>query len=604
MQRVFRSFTFRAIVLTLLLAYLSFADSSTHDEPAHLASGIYDLQIGGRDLYYVNPPLTRMLAALPASFFFDGSVFARSVEAGQLTYWGGGAGEMLWRLAGRKAELWLSWGRLLLLPLMALGLWATERLALELYGPRSSTLAGWLYVTCPTLLAAGHSVAADGTCSAIVIASCLAFYHWIKVPSWRRSFLAGGALGAALLTKTLVIFLPALFLGYWIVTSIWQRRFSRQYAWFIYSLQFLVLISIAWTILNAAYGFQGTFKRLDSYGFVSAVLVGDSSSAASQDAVGEGIALRETFGSYAVGNRFADTWAGAIRVPFPLYYVYGIDRQKRDFERQAPTYIRGAWKYGSWDDYVWSFLAKVPTGTLMLMLLASVYGLVRGSCHRNASSVLLWMILLGFFALNLCQTNMTIFFRYLSPGFPILYVLVSSVLQQRATGEGREEKQAISVSIITIVLLILTMLEVAMSFPHVTAFCNVWIGGPWYGQRSYIGTNEYGQNLWRLEKVLNALPSDASVFVCETYHQKLTDIGHGKYQSMPSTATIEQWKARRSNVEMLHPGWYVATQYDINPPGESFGCSFLARFRPASAIAPGLFLFYLSEQDIQLLHDE
>ena len=50
----------------LLVANLAFRWSPTPDEPAYIAGGLLIWQYGHFNLYSVNPPLARLLAALPA----------------------------------------------------------------------------------------------------------------------------------------------------------------------------------------------------------------------------------------------------------------------------------------------------------------------------------------------------------------------------------------------------------------------------------------------------------------------------------------------------------------------------------------------------------
>lgn len=50
----------------VLLAWISFGNSPNVDEPGHLVSGLCHWQLGRFEPYRVNPPLIRMLAAVPA----------------------------------------------------------------------------------------------------------------------------------------------------------------------------------------------------------------------------------------------------------------------------------------------------------------------------------------------------------------------------------------------------------------------------------------------------------------------------------------------------------------------------------------------------------
>ena len=48
-----------------LLAYGAWVHSPTYNEPAHLVAGISYWQFGRFDVYSVNPPLVKLVAAIP-----------------------------------------------------------------------------------------------------------------------------------------------------------------------------------------------------------------------------------------------------------------------------------------------------------------------------------------------------------------------------------------------------------------------------------------------------------------------------------------------------------------------------------------------------------
>src|SRR5687768_806574 len=50
---------------TLLLAYSAYVHSPTLNEPAHLVAGLSDWKFSRFDIYSCNPPLVKMVAALP-----------------------------------------------------------------------------------------------------------------------------------------------------------------------------------------------------------------------------------------------------------------------------------------------------------------------------------------------------------------------------------------------------------------------------------------------------------------------------------------------------------------------------------------------------------
>ena len=53
------------MIHTLLLGYSAYVHSPTLDEPGHLVAGLSHWKFGRFELYRVNPPLVRMVAALP-----------------------------------------------------------------------------------------------------------------------------------------------------------------------------------------------------------------------------------------------------------------------------------------------------------------------------------------------------------------------------------------------------------------------------------------------------------------------------------------------------------------------------------------------------------
>jgi hypothetical protein len=53
------------VIHTLLLAYSAYVHSPTLNEPAHLVAGLSHWKFGRFDIYSGNPPLVKMVAALP-----------------------------------------------------------------------------------------------------------------------------------------------------------------------------------------------------------------------------------------------------------------------------------------------------------------------------------------------------------------------------------------------------------------------------------------------------------------------------------------------------------------------------------------------------------
>jgi hypothetical protein len=589
-QQIPNAFASRAALLVALLVYLSFSDSSTHDEPKHFAAGLYDWNFRRHDLFYVNTPLVRMLASLPARHRFEVSDFPGFLRDETSTMWDGGTGDILWSRDGARAEFWLALGRCLLIPFALLGLCCTERFASKLYGDRAGPLAGWLYLLCPNLLAAGHSIAADGACAASVVAACYCFHLWLEGPTFGRCVRSGLSLGLAMSTKTMGVMLVPVFSLIWLIDRLRLRSVTRRRN--PHPLQFLCIFYLALVCLNSLYGWEGTFVPLGDYAFVSRTLAGP-----------EAIQVRRAPDVperlRPAGNRFRGSAFGAIPVPLPALYVYGIDRQKSDFETsEFPVFMHGEWRRGRWDDPLRIASIKLPVGTLGLAALAlTQVGFWPRRADKRSTSSTLWATLILILALNLAQTKMTIFFRYMVPCLPLLFVLISGILARDATGNRPRpglRKAAYS-------LLAITALETALAFPYVSAFCNATVGRTWRGQQSFQGVNEYGQNLWRLTAWLDRLPRADDVFLTGAYRLKVRDVTGRDFEALPSLDDLQSLARRRPAVPVIRAGWYVSTEYDRNPPSEGEGVGYLRPLVPVATIAPGLAVHRLSEQDAALI---
>lgn len=105
--------------------------------------------------------------------------------------------------------------------------------------------------------------------------------------------------------------------------------------------QLSVMVILSAFIINVGYGFEGSFQRISDYWFQSRTMT---------------MANFLANVSAGKGNRFADTWLGALPVPLPKNYLQGIDAQKLDFERGLDSYLRGQWADPGW----WYYCFTTP----------------------------------------------------------------------------------------------------------------------------------------------------------------------------------------------------------------------------------------------------
>jgi len=194
--------TFQAV----LLAWSGYRHSPTVDEPAHLAAGISHWQHGLTDLYAVNPPLVRMVAAIPMLAARPKTSWTafRSAEKQRAEFT---VGDALVKANGADIFRLMTLARWAVIPLVLLGGWVCWRWAGELFGPSSGLLALLIWCVSPNILAHGSLITADAASASVGLTAAWLFWHWLKQRTVLNAVSAGVALGVGLLVKsTLILF--------------------------------------------------------------------------------------------------------------------------------------------------------------------------------------------------------------------------------------------------------------------------------------------------------------------------------------------------------------------------------------------------------------
>jgi predicted membrane-bound dolichyl-phosphate-mannose-protein mannosyltransferase len=202
------AFVAAGVALYAALAITSMrTQSATFDEGSHLPAGYTYLKLGDHRLNPEHPPLVKTLAALPL-LFMDVTIKPDDEAWALRRQWEFGK-RFLYRW--NDADRLLFWGRL---PVVALGallgvsvfLWARHR-----YGQRAASLALFLCVLSPDVLAHGQLVTTDVGIALFMFLSVIAFDAASRRVSAGRVALAGLAAGAAFATKfSAVLLLPIL----------------------------------------------------------------------------------------------------------------------------------------------------------------------------------------------------------------------------------------------------------------------------------------------------------------------------------------------------------------------------------------------------------
>lgn len=270
------------------------------------------------------------------------------------------------------------------IPLSVIGGVVCFRWAAELYGQRAGLLSLGLWSLCPNILAHGQLITADVGAATLGVAAVYLFWKWCREPDWLRALTAGAGLGLAELTKSTWVLLFALYPVLW-VSCQWPvlRRASGRCLCRLTGQCGLILITGLF-VLNLGNGFEGSFRRVRDYEFVSGAFVG---SHGRLERLAKPPAGPNTPTAFAVqgrlndptlwaeepNNRFANAWFAGLPVPLPEDYLHGIDLQRVDFEANVPSYLRGEWRQnGWWYYYLYGLAIKVPLGTWCVALLATL----------------------------------------------------------------------------------------------------------------------------------------------------------------------------------------------------------------------------------------
>jgi len=453
----------------ICLARSDFWHSPTIDETAHLPSGISHWELGRFELYAVNPPLMRMIAALPITFInhqADWHRFSKYIPSRSEFK----VGHDFVTANGLRSMSLYTVARLALIPISV-----AVALLCFLWGRiESGNIAAMsvvaLYCFSPTVLANASMVTPDTGAALFCAFAVFQVRSWMLRPDLSTTISCGIAFGLAWLTK-----FTALALFILMPVAILISGHFRDTAFVLKTLRLTCVAFIAAVaFVNAGYIFEGTGERLGSLGFVSNN-------------------LKPIDGLAEAPNRFSETAVGRLPVPFPRNFVLGIDTQKRDFEYGFRSYLMGEWKHGGWwYYYLVGFLVKEPIGFQLMLYVSILHGLYhwkRWTKHsiREWSFIVLPPLLI--FGLVSSQTGFNHHMRYVLPAYPFLFIIAA-----RTVTLGKFCKW-FSYGCMT-----WQVVAVLWFAPHWMSYFNEAAGGPKNGHDWLVGSNiDWGQDILGLK---------------------------------------------------------------------------------------------------------
>lgn len=490
---------------SLLLAIGGWCHSPSWDEIGHLPSGVVHLRTGTFQLYHVNPPLVRMVAAIPvvcagADESWLGSASQPTFRRGE---WD--AGRNFIKANGEQTFTYFTLARWACIPFSLLGAIVCYMWARDLYGSLAGLFAMALWCVSPNILAHGQMITPDVGATSLGVAAFYSFWHWLRVPTRGLALTTGLLLGLMLLTKaTWIIAIPlwpVIFITYGFVNPYVRTRYRE---WKRRGGGMLAILLVSLYVLNLGYAFEETGVKLGDFPFVSQSLGGD---------LGDDLHLD------APGNRFKNSFLASLPVPLPANYVLGIDRQKLDFERGYWSYLRGEWRHaGWWYYYLYALTIKVPIGTWVIFGTAALMT-VWDRRYNAPFGAELFVLLPAILILSLVssQTGFNHHLRYVLPVFPFCFIWISKVIR------SIQLRQRI-VSGFVIASLLWSTASSLYYFPHNLSYFNEFVGGPRHGHDHLLDSNiDWGQDLLLLKWWMNHQTDKVPTFIAYSLPEGLVD---------------------------------------------------------------------------------
>ncbi len=540
-----------------MLTWIDWRTAPTWDEWGHLPSGLYHVQYSEFQPYCVNPPLVRMVAALPLVASDDGIRWIGfPFRPGDRPEWM--LRSVFLQTKGERCFELFSLARMALIPGSWLGTYLLWSIGRRFYGATSGWIAAVLWSFSPMALAFGGTIAPAVWAAVFGFLAAYRFYIWLTMRTWRATTWLALATAVALLCKSTWIMLPPVFLALWSLD--WLKHRHRAVG--KDALQCVVGMMIAWLVIHAAYDFHGVLRPLGDFEFHSRALTGYEGK------------------DFPTGNRFADSWLGQIPMPLPADYVQGIDIQKSDFEAGRPSYLFGTWQdHGWWYYYLVGIPLKEPIalwGLAALLILGAVLGLQRWIRWREFVLYAPGVIVLVFVS---SQNGFSHHLRYVMPFFPCLYLIASRCV-------------AVNSRWIRIAGCLFTLwyaLSSAAILPHSHAFFSEAVGGAAEGWRFLSDSNlDWGQDLLAIREWAQKNPDKRPIWLLYSpemldFQRLGIDAQNGEHhivQGLPNVA-----------------GWWAVCATPMTEPGREWFQKQLATIR----LSPTLKLIEVKPSDLDQL---
>lgn len=527
------SLLYRIAVISLLsihaglLAHLATWNSPTDLEPAFLASGISHWKFFRFELYRVNPPLPRMVSALPL-LLTGCKTDWKNYEVRPGTRAEYAVGKDFVTANRPYSQLLFVYARLACIPFSLAGGYFAYRWSREMYGDGAGILTLFLWAFEPNLLAHASLATPDCACWSAGLVASYVYWRWLRRPTWSQAALAGLMLGLALLTKfswiILYIVWPALF-AVWPHPEMPRRLIALPVGLIrirdtrLRAVQLVLIAALSLYVVNLGYMFDGSGTRLGSFTFVSSAFKGHEQPGAN-------------------GNRFSNTWLAELPCPFPAQFMLGIDTQKRDCEFfHTPSYLDGTFSHdGWWYYYLYGLSLKIPLGCVAIALATIAMRLLSKHPLFNKDDLVPGVTSLFLLVVLSWQTALNHHLRYCFPVIALLLVWLGqcpSLWSQISV----ERKWSWTVRAAGYALTGVCLLSFAIvslrSHPRQLSFFNLIAGGERAGWLRLLGSSfDWGQDAHFRSLSTSQHLRDRQIIPVVGYHHHETEPWNDTFQAM------------------------------------------------------------------------
>ena len=527
---------------------------ATHDEYWHIPVGLWNATHGQFHYENLNPPLPRVLAAVP--LIMAGAETGRVDETADKEH---RADAFVAANRDRYPSL-VTLARIPSILISVLTGWVLASWAREVFGPGAAVLSAVLWSFSPNVLGHASLVTSDVPAACAMLLTLRCAWKYAVAPSWSLSLLLGLWLGLAQLVKfTCLLAYPLVVAVWWIQRCRNSDRQPQTYRQTL--LQWIVLLTLSLTVINAGYLFHGSGRLLKAY----------------------------QFQSQAMQQIQSLSLLSSLPVPLPADFVEGVDHQRHVMAQWHPVYLDGEWSFEGFRNYylsAWWYKSPHAIQILLALAVLAVCWPRRERRHLRLQVTLLLPVLLLFFVAS--SSSMQLGYRYLLPVTPFVFLFAAQLASAGGRRIGMPQAAALAAAI--------ALVATARCHPHYLSYFNERSGGPENAQTHLLDSNlDWGQDLLALRDYVRS--------------NRIENLRLAYFGMVVPTDIGLPYTVPRSDT--LTPGWFAISANFVggrphtirNPDGshDSVDVNAFAWFRwfePRARIGHSILVYELTREDI------